>query len=96
MIFVFVCANIIAVSDTTPCFGNADNDDEDDDSMNFPATATPSKKKGHFSDEEGQTDLLENANETNMKLPPIACLCEEPSTEVKKVWSSRDASRWDV
>ena len=58
MIFVFVCANIIAVSRTAPGFGNVDDDDEDDDSTNVPATATPHKKKGRFSGEEGQTDLL--------------------------------------
>ena len=65
MIFVIVHANVITVSSTAPGLGNVDDDDEDDDSTNLlPATATPSKKKGRFSDEEGQTDLLENSNKS--------------------------------
>ena len=72
------------MSNTTTGFGK-DSDDEDNDSVNlFLAMVTPSKKKGHLSDEEGHTDLLHNYNKTNIKLPSIICLCKELNTEVKK------------
>ena len=84
MMLVLALAAIIAVSSTAPGFGK-DDDDDDDDSINLlPATAAPSKKKGHFSDEEGQADLLENSSKTSAKLPSTARLREEPTTEVKK------------
>ena len=94
MIFLFVLANVITASNTVLGFGK-DDDNEDDDSTNLlPATATPSKKKGRFSDEEGQADLLENSNKASAKSLSIARLRKEPIAEVKKRGSC-DASRWD-
>ena len=72
------------MSNTTVGFGK-DGDGEDDDSVTlFPATVTPLKKKGRFSDEDSHTDHVNNHNKTTIKLLSIACLHKEPNTEVKK------------
>ena len=84
MMFVFELAKVTIVRKTAPDFGK--DDDDDDDSIDlFPATATPSKQKRRISDEEGQTDLLENCNKISLELPSLACLRKEPNAEVKSV-----------